>query len=322
MEIFPTFVSKLTISMYQIAVILINYNSSNFTINAVKSLIENTSDTLNWQIVIIDNASEYEDYKKLEKGLPKMDHLTLFRSRINTGFGGGNMLGIQFANAKYYAFVNNDTLIKNDCLSILLEFLQKNKRVALCAPQGFDEDNNVLKSFDHFLTLRRELFGRKILEKLNPKRYPKRNKIYETPIKVECIPGSFLFVDANAFNSVGGFDTNIFLYYEETDLAYRISKLKEQPDCYLMPEAQYIHFRGKSTGSNIKIKKELKLSLLYVLKKNSSYAHYLILKTFLTIKYLFKSLIKPKSFTFVNLLLFQGASLSKSLKHSQKILEK
>ncbi|OEJ98840.1 hypothetical protein A8C32_06540 [Flavivirga aquatica] len=308
--------------MYQIAVILINYNSSNFTINAVKSLINNTSKELNYQIIVIDNASNYSDYETLKRGLPKTEHLTLFRSKNNTGFGGGNMLGIQFANAEYYAFVNNDTLIKNDCLSILLDFLKNHNDVALCAPQGFDEDDNVLKSFDHFLTLKRELFGRKILEKLNPKKYPKRKKIYSTPLKVECIPGSFLFAEANAFNLVGGFDTNIFLYYEETDLAYRINKLNGRHACYLVPKAQYVHFRGKSTSKNIIIKKELKLSLLYVIKKNSSYLNYLILKTFMITKYFFKALVKPKNFTFINLLLFQGASISKSLKHSQKILEK
>ncbi|CDF78467.1 glycosyltransferase (GT2) [Formosa agariphila KMM 3901] len=308
--------------MYQVAVILINYNSSGFTINAVKSLIEHTSNTLNWQLIVIDNASHYDDYEVLKKGLPKMEHLTLFRSRVNTGFGGGNMLGVQFAKSKYYAFVNNDTLVKNDCLSNLSMFLENHSNVALCAPQGFDENNKVLKSFDHFLTLKRELFGRKILEKLSPERYPKRNIQYNTPLKVDAIPGSFMFIDAKAFDMVGGFDTNIFLYYEETDLAYRISKLKDRKDCYLVPDSQYIHFRGKSTSLNIKIKQELKLSLLYVIKKNSGYLSYIILKTLMSVKYIFKSLVKPKYFSFVNLLVFHGASLSKSLKQSQKILEK
>ena len=305
--------------MFQVAVILINYNSSSFTVNAVNSLIENTSKNLSYQIIIIDNASEYDDFSNLKKQLPKIDNLTLFRSKINTGFGGGNMLGIKFANAQYYAFVNNDTLVKNDCLSILLNFIEKNNSVALCAPQGFDENIELYKSFDHFLTFKREFFGRKFLEALNPKKYPKRNRLYKNPVKVQCIPGSFLFVDANCFNQVGGFDTNIFLYYEETDLAYRISKLNHKNSCYLVPKAKYIHYKGQSTQENLKIKKELKLSLLYVLNKNSSYLSYLIIKNMMIFKYLFKSLIKSEYFSFVSLLLFQGASISKSLKQSQKI---
>lgn len=309
--------------MFDFAVILINYNSSKFTVDAVKSIVEKTSTKINYQIIVVDNASKEEDYNNLKNNLDTINFkdLTLFRSRINTGFGGGNMIGVQFANAKYYAFVNNDTLLKNDCLSIILNYFIENKKVALCAPQGFDENDDVLKSFDHFLTLRRELFGRKLFEKLNPKKYPKRDKVYENPIKVQCIPGSFLVVDAKSFDEVNGFDTNIFLYYEETDLAYRISKLKDRNECYLVPQAKYIHFQGKSTSKNILIKQELKLSLIYVLKKNSSYLSGLILQSIMLVKYFFKAIFKPSYFKLVGALL-QGMPLYKSLKLKQKIVAK
>jgi len=306
--------------MYDIAVILINYNSSKFTIDAIESIVKKTSAKINFQIIVVDNASEYEDYMKVRDYIlnSELGKVELFRSKINTGFGAGNMLGVQFADARYYAFINNDTLLKNDCLDVLFNFMTANTNIALCTPQGYDENGNVLKGFDHFLTLKRELFGRKIFEKLNPIKYPKRNKKYEESIKVQCIPGSFLFVDARSFDVVGGFDTNIFLYYEETDLAFRISKLKKKNECYLMPKAEYIHFKGQSTKKSLAIKKEMKRSLLYVLKKNSSYFSYLILKYYLIVQYLFKSILKPKYFSLV-LLFIQGAPLNKSLKQSQKI---
>jgi len=307
--------------MYDIAVIIINYNSSQFTINAIDSIVKTTSKDLNYQIIVIDNASKYEDFLSLQKEIKDTPNLELVRSRINTGFGAGNMLGVQFTNAKYYAFVNNDTLLLNDCLSVLKLFMESNLKVALCAPQGYDENKNVLHSFDHFLTLRRELFGRSIFELLYPKTYPKRNIVYNDPIKVQCIPGSFLFVDSTIFNTVGGFDTNIFLYYEETDLAYRMNQLKEKNECYLVPSAKFIHFIGKSTPPSLLIKKELKISLLYVLKKNSSYLSYLILRSYLTITYTIKSLVKPRYFKLA-ILLLKGAPLSDSLKQSQIILNK
>ena len=58
----------------------------------------------------------------------KIPDLELLRSPINTGFGGGNMYGIPYAKATYLAIVNNDTLFKNDCLTILKETLDKNKK--------------------------------------------------------------------------------------------------------------------------------------------------------------------------------------------------
>lgn len=308
--------------MKDFSIILINYNSSSYTLNCINSIIKETSAHISYDIIVIDNASKIEDYSHLKKEIKKLNlsNLTLSRSKINTGFGGGNMLGIQFANCKYYAFVNNDTILQNDCISIIHEFLEKNATASVCSPQQFNENDEVQKSFDHFLSLKRELFGRKILEKLNPKKYPKRRKIYDNPIKVQSVPGSFLVTRADDFNQIGGFDTNIFLYYEETDLCYRISKLKEKGACYLIPEGRYTHFKGQSTNKNIAIKKELKISLLYVLKKNSGYMAYQILRWWLTLKFLFKSIFKPKNFQLF-ILFLKGAPLSESLKQNQHIVK-
>ena len=54
-----------------------------------------------------------------------------------------------------------------------------------------------------------------------------------------------MFVNARDFNDVGGFDTNIFLYYEETDLCIRLSKKGKY--AYLIPDAEFIHYHGAST---------------------------------------------------------------------------
>ncbi|WP_108803602.1 glycosyltransferase family 2 protein [Aquimarina sp. Aq107] len=309
--------------MKDISIILINYNSSSFTIDCIKSIIEKTSNDISYEFIVVDNASELDDYLLLDKKIKELQvsNLKLIQSKYNTGFGGGNMHGIQFSNGKYYAFVNNDTILQNDCLNIVFNFLEKTEDASICAPQQYNEQGEVQKSFDHFLSLRRELFGRKLLEKLNPTKYPKRKKIYDTPVKVQSVPGSFLVVSADAFEKVGGFDTNIFLYYEETDLCYRISKNISNGLCYLVPQGRYTHFKGQSTQKSIAIKKELKISLLYVLRKNSGYIAYQVLRSWLTFKFFFKSIIKPKNFSLF-ILFLKGASLSESLKLKQTIARK
>ncbi len=309
--------------MNDISVILINYNSSSFTIDCIKSIVEQTKSTIQYEIIVVDNASKIEDYNLLQNAIDKLNiaNLKLVRSKYNTGFGGGNMYGVQFANANYYAFVNNDTILQNDCLTITYDFLKNTPEASICAPQQYNEKEEVQKSFDHFLSLKRELFGRKILEKINPITYPKRKKVYTSPIKVQSVPGSFLVVQADNFEQVGGFDTNIFLYYEETDLCYRIYKQTTNGDCFLVPEARFTHFKGQSTPKSIAIKKELKTSLLYVLRKNSGYVAYQILRWWLTFKFFFKSIFKPKNFRLF-LLFLTGAPLSKSLKQQQTIAKK
>lgn len=305
--------------MFDIAIILINYNSSKHTINCIESIIDKTSKTLRYQIIITDNCSEEEDYLKLKKFCDTFNHpnLELHRNNINVGFGAGNMFGVQYANAKYFAFVNNDTLFLNDCLTILKNTLDNNAQIGIAGAQAYKENGDFMVSLDHFASPLREIFGRSFLELINPKKYPKRKKKYTSPIKVNFVPGSFMFVKSTDFYEIGGFDTNIFLYYEETDLCLRLAK--NSKFAYLIPEAEFIHFHGVSTEKSIGIKKELKISLLYIIRKHYGYFEYKIVLTYLILKYFISSILKPKNWPLF-LLLISGAPISKSLKTKQSII--
>lgn len=305
--------------IFDIAVILINYNSSEHSINCIRSIIEKTSKEINYQIIITDNCSDTEDYLKLKSFCDTAEilNLQLHRSNINTGFGGGNMYGVQFANATYLAFINNDTLLKNDCLSILKNALENNSNIGIGGPQAFKENGDFMISLDHFASPLREIFGRGFLEKINPKKYPRRKQTYTSPLKINFVPGSFMFIRTEDFNKIGGFDDNIFLYYEETDLCIRLAK--KNKFAYLIPDAQFIHFHGGSTSKSMAIKKEIKISLLYVIRKHYGFFGYKIVSVFLIIKYFFSSILKPKNWSLFFVVL-TGASLSQSLKTKQKIV--
>ncbi|WP_353083338.1 glycosyltransferase family 2 protein [Flavobacterium sp.] len=306
--------------MFDIASIIINYNSSKLTQECINSIINKTNPTLNYQIIVVDNCSEKEDYLTLKRfcNSHSFTNLQLIRSKINTGFGGGNMAGFLFTNAKYIAFVNNDTVFLNDCFSILKTALEKDNSIAMVGGQSYSETGKQIVAFDHFASISKELLGRDFLEKIHPKKYPKRKLEYANPIQVNYVQGSFMLVRTEDFNSVGGFDTNIFLYYEETDLCMRLAK--KGKSCFLIPEAKYIHYHGASTPQNITIKTELKISLLYIIRKHYGFLSFYFLLNYLRINYIFSSIFKPKYWYLLKILL-AGAPLSKSLKVKQIIKE-
>ncbi len=306
--------------MFDIAAIIINYNSSKLTQECIDSIVEKTATNLNYQIIVVDNCSQIADYNLLEDFCKShsFKNLKLVRSKINTGFGAGNMAGYQYVNAKYVAFVNNDTLFLNDCFSILKTAIEKDNSIAMVGGQSFTETGKRMVAFDHFASISKELFGRDFLEKVNPKKYPKRKFEYTNPQKVNYVQGSFMFTRTEDFNEVGGFDTNLFLYYEETDLCMRLEKIGKS--CYLIPEAQYVHYHGASTPQSITIKTELKISLLYIIRKHYGYLSYWFLLNYLRVNYIFSTLFKPKYWYLLTVLL-AGAPLSKSLKAKQKIKE-
>ncbi|WP_332368777.1 glycosyltransferase family 2 protein [Spirosoma telluris] len=73
-------------NLRKVSIILINYNSHQFTQDCVNSIAEKTND-VDYEIIIVDNNSTVVDYEALK---PIADHprVRLIRSRINLGFSG------------------------------------------------------------------------------------------------------------------------------------------------------------------------------------------------------------------------------------------
>lgn len=308
--------------MLDVSCIIINYNTSKFTIACVKSIIEKHDPDFKCEIIVIDNASKKEDFLQLDRELKKLDEFPIkhIGSKINMGFGAGNMLGVQeAAPCKYYAFINNDTLItEKNTLKELTQFMDNNAEIAVCSPQMLDEDGNFRVTIDHFSSLQREILKRPFLETFFPKKYLNRKQFYDKPTRVDYIQGSFMFISASDFNEVGGFDTNLFLYYEESDLSRRLLKQKGKLT-YLYPALTYIHYKSASIEKNLAIKTELKISLLYYMRKHFGFLAYKVLLTYMIIRYFFTSLVKPKYFPLFKVL-WRGAHLSDSLKQKQEII--
>lgn len=298
--------------MHDIAVIIINFNTSKYTLQCIDAVYKHTRNALNLQIIVVDNNSDLDDYKNLKNNFPKNAHSTLYRSIINTGFGGGNMQGAQFANARYLLFLNNDAMLLNDSLSIIKHYMDTHPEVGVCTAQNYDNKQQPVPSFDHNKGLRRLLLGRGFLEKTNTNRYPERKAVYEKPLKVDWVNGAYLFFRKSAFEIIGGFDTNIFLYWEEMDICHRLKN--KGYSSWLISEAKILHYQGVSTGVSKSISKESYISYLYVIKKNRGYFTYLVIKSYLTLAIA----IKPKKWYLLPVII-KGNALTSSLKQQQKI---
>lgn len=307
--------------MIDISCIIVNYNTSDYTVDCIQSILKSHDSEVSLEIVVVDNASKDHEYEILKLGINGLEasNVRLVRSKQNLGFGGGNMLGVQNApTSRYYAFINNDTLLpEKNTLARLLSFMEEHPDVAVCSPQMLDENGNFRMTIDHFSSVQREILRRPLLEFLFPKKYLNRKTFYEQPTKADYVQGSFMFVKAEDFNEIGGFDTNLFLYYEESDLCRRLLK-KRNKTTYLVPDIQYIHYKGASTQKSVLMKTELKLSLLYNIRKHYGFWAYKVLLTHLQIRYFFTSIVKPHYFPMWKTLI-RGAHISESIKNNQPI---
>ena len=276
----------------KVSIILLNYNSHQFTYDCVDSIVEKTATAAKngvaYEIIVVDNNSTTSDYEAL---MPILDPdrypgllIKLTRSRINLGFSGGNMLGVQFADPKstYYYFLNNDCVLRTDVCTQLADFMDATPEAGLCGAQMFAGDGSRQVTFGYLPTLGSKLLGHGFVRMLNPALYPNIRQVYTEPVQVPFVMGSTLFVRASAFNQIGGFDVAHFLYVEEEDLAKRL--LMSGFTSYLVPQAEYVHFTGQSTVRNYDVEKEYYISLFHYFRKYHTWPERALLRTYYFIK--------------------------------------
>ena len=112
-----------------IAIIVVNYNTQEETVDCLRSLLKINHDNFSYQIIVVDNGSEQE--LKLPAAI-KSDQLELIRTEANIGFTGGNNLGISHAvkeyNPDYFLLLNSDTTVDPDFLDELYLSIQGDDR--------------------------------------------------------------------------------------------------------------------------------------------------------------------------------------------------
>lgn len=289
-----------------ISYIILNYNTSLITCACVDSIYQQLGSEPG-EVIVVDNGSCNEEYALLCQRLE--GRVQIIRSQMNTGFGAGNLLGANFAKGDYLCFLNNDVILTEDCVTPLCHYLDQHGEVGCITPQQYDGQGHLVRAFNHLPGLRYELCSKRLLERLFPSRYPSRKRLYDTPFEVAQINGCFMLFRSSDFWQMGGFDINLFLYYEEYDIAMRLAALGMK--CVVHPCYSFTHLHEQSTSRNRKlIKRETMLSELYIYRKYHSGLQYQLFKWI----NILKLLPKVKSYYILPSLIF-GETLSQSMRH-------
>jgi len=298
-----------------IGVIILNFNTSQLTIDCVNSIFNNSPKELIFRIIIVDNNSREEEFNKLDS-LRSNERVIIFRNPQNAGFSGGNMEGVRLCSPEYYFFLNNDTLLLNDNLSILYRFMQDHPGAGICSGQLYNENHKPGINFNYIPDLKLKLLGSGLLRLFDKANYPVKGKEYNEPIRVPVLNGSSLFVRAVAFDQAGGFDTNFFLYCEEEDLAIRMKKSGYK--LYLVPEAKYMHLQGGSSTKDpvkdFKYLKEFYISQHYLYRKHFGTAAMYVWR----LTQFFRSVrkfYKNRNYLKLAVMLLRGPSIKESMRN-------
>ncbi|MDP3266151.1 MAG: glycosyltransferase family 2 protein [Sulfuricurvum sp.] len=298
-----------------VSIITVNYNSSEHTINMVNSIRTRTMPGLTYEIIIVDNASESDQYELLLP-LESFPEVKIIRSRLNGGFAFGNMMGIQHALGAYYLLLNNDTLFQNDVLHLFYQYAQNNSDTGLLTGQLFHEDGTRSSSYKKFPSLANKLFGNSLVRFFNPNDFPSNKAIFNQPTEVGVVSGSCMFFRRTVFDALGGLDTIFFLYCEEEDISKRIRDYGSK--VFFLPDARITHIEGASTGRNLAIEKEFFISYKLLLEKHLPIWQSSIIK-FLQLFKLLRRSFRSRHYFQLFLFLLRGAPLKESLRYKQRL---
>ena len=235
-----------------IDIIIVNWNSEQQLRECLKSIVTANRKSFNLsRVVVVDNASTDGSAEELDDiSLP----LTVIRNAENLGFAAACNQGAKGSTADYLLFLNPDTKLFPESLSIPIQFMgqPENAKIGICGIKMVDEDGKLTTSAARFPSLK-ILIGKitglsKILPKIYPNHLMSSYELVHSTL-VDQIIGAFFLVRRNVFIELGEFDERYFVYFEEVDFSMR-AKMKGYSSYYLTGASAY--HKGGGCSENAK----------------------------------------------------------------------
>ena len=179
-------------------------------------------------VIVVDNAS-MDDTVTIAEG----QGARVVRNARNEGYGRANNSGARAAESEFILVVNPDCIVDKGAVPALVDAARRYPDAVLFAPQIVEPDGRVFYQ-------PRSLLASYLT---NP-----QGKLV-LPEGEACAPffsGACFLIRRDVFLKLGGFDDNIFLFYEDDDLCRRVADSGSA--LIYVPQAVVRHGRGRSSG--------------------------------------------------------------------------
>jgi N-acetylglucosaminyl-diphospho-decaprenol L-rhamnosyltransferase len=179
-------------------------------------------------VIVVDNAST-DDTVAVAEGRGAR----VIRNARNEGYGRANNVGARAAEAEFILVVNPDCIVDKGAVVALVDAARRYPDAAFFAPQIVEPSGRVFYQPRSLLaTSLTNPDGKLVL-----------------PEGEACAPffsGACFLMRRDVFLKLGGFDDNIFLFYEDDDLCRRVADSGSA--LIYVPQAVVRHGRGQSSG--------------------------------------------------------------------------
>ncbi|MBD2355699.1 glycosyltransferase family 2 protein [Tolypothrix sp. FACHB-123] len=264
-----------------VSIILVNYNGIDVLPDCLNS-INKFINIPNYEIIIVDNNSSDGSPELVADKYP---HIRLIRQSQNRGFGAGNNAGAKVANGEFLFLLNTDTILKSDILPHLLELMYANPKVGIIGTKLLNLDGSLQISVSPSIGIKGEYQARKLHQAAqNTAHLNLLEQKFQEIQEVDIVVGAAFFIRASLFHTLGGFDENFFMYFEESDLCQRAQN--QGYKIIYTPHVSLIHLKGYSVQKSANAMSiEYRRSQLYYYQKHRPIWEQILLRLYLFTKF-------------------------------------
>lgn len=228
-----------------VSVIIVTWNSEDYIDSCLQSLYHSVC-SLELEIYVVDNASQDNTIQIIKTKFPNVNLIQLDK---NTGYTHGINEGLDRTTGDFILLLNPDTIVHQNAIEIMVNFLRDHDDVGLVGPQLLNPDGTIQPScreFPSFDILWIELVA---LHRLfsGTRRFDRWRMGYfehKSSREVDQPMGACVLIRQSVMRQIGKLDENFFMFYSDVDLCYQVRQLNYTN--YFLIDAQVTHHKGVS----------------------------------------------------------------------------
>ena len=256
----------------ELSIIILKYKTKDLTTDCINSITEQYKKELDenkFEIVVVDNNSEDGSFETISNLKAAISNLKVIESKENLGFGKGCNLGAKHANGEYLLFLNSDTLIKDQGFVKMVDYLKKNENIGILGGKLKNVDGTSQPSVGKFYNLFNLFFMLLGLQRLGFLR-ESPNSIK----KVDWVSGACMMVKKKVFEKTGGFEKELFMYWEDVEFCFKVRK--KGFATYFYPEITLFHKELGSSNRTFAIINIYRGILFFYKKHKPKWQYYIV----------------------------------------------
>ncbi|MDQ3072105.1 MAG: glycosyltransferase family 2 protein [Bacteroidota bacterium] len=248
-------------SRQKLAIVVLSYNGKSLLEKFLPPIIATCPDY--GAVYVVDNASTDGTEEFIKSKFPSV---SLVRLEVNKGFTNGYVESLPMIEAEYYALVSSDVEVSPGWVEPVIGLMDSDPETGICQPKIKSYNQKTHFEYSGAAGAFIDSFGYPFCRGRLFFTIEEDTGQYDDVREVFWCSGACMFIRADLYHEVGGFDNDYYAHMEDIDLSWRVKNYGYK--VMVCPQSVVYHVGGHiiSYGSPAKVFRNYKNGLIMMLK--------------------------------------------------------